>query len=78
MSFDQSTAFVSMTVHVPVSGNSMADITENDPVDFVQMAQQGISGALSRNDMDTLKMLEDAMTVMAKAQKSSSSTNLTA
>jgi hypothetical protein len=66
MSLDDSSAFLGMTIRVPVAGGSDAPLALDDRerVNFVLLAQDGIAGALSRNDDTTRKMLETAMQAM--------------
>lgn len=68
MSFDQGTNLALMTGQVPMSGTSLTDSTDNDPVNLVKIAQDGIAGAIARNDTASLKMLENALTTMEKYQ----------
>ena len=66
MSLDDSSAFLGMTMRIPVGatqGTSVA-LDSRERVDFVQMTQNGIAGALSRNDDLTRKMLETALQIM--------------
>ncbi|TGX56009.1 hypothetical protein E5A73_02535 [Sphingomonas gei] len=66
MSLDDSSAFLGMTIRIPVAAgfNAPLAIDDREQVDFVQLAQDGIAGALSRHDDMTRKMLETAMQVI--------------
>ncbi|ATY31433.1 hypothetical protein CVN68_05085 [Sphingomonas psychrotolerans] len=66
MSLDDSSAFLGMTVRIPVEAGHDAPLALDDreQVNFVLMTQDGIAGARSRNDDMTRKMLETAMQVM--------------
>lgn len=66
MSLADSSAFLGMTVKIPVGAGQSAPVAldDRDRVNFVQMAQDGIVGAQSRNDSTTLKMLQNAMQLM--------------
>jgi len=71
MSLDDSFAFLAMTVKIPVGGGQGAQLALDDTerVDFVHIAQDGIAGALERNDQTTRKMLETAMRAMRHDQR---------
>lgn len=71
MPFDQGDNLAMMSGHVPVSGNSLIDSTDDEPVNFIEIAQNGIAGAISRHDKNSVKMLEEALTTMNKYQNSS-------
>ena len=66
MSLDDSSAFLGMTIRIPVGATQGAPVAldNRERVDFVQMTQNGIAGALSRNDDVTRKMLETALQIM--------------
>ncbi|AMK20536.1 MULTISPECIES: hypothetical protein [Sphingomonadales] len=66
MSLDDSSAFLGMTVKIPVGTGQGAPIALDDweRVNFVQLARDGIAGAQSRNDAMTLAMLQSAMQMM--------------
>ncbi|SEI10475.1 hypothetical protein SAMN05660691_03704 [Rheinheimera pacifica] len=71
MSLDDSRAFMAMTIKIPVNGASagaLQAIHSNERVDFMQKVRDGINGALERNDKETLKMLDTALSVMQKYQ----------
>lgn len=70
MSLDDSSAFLGMTVKMPVGAGQNAPVALDDRerVNFVQRAQDGIAGALSRNDAMTLKMLQSATQIMQSDQ----------
>lgn len=59
---------VSMSVTVPVSGT-----TDGAGVDFIAKAQQGIESARQRNAPQEVRLLETALTIMLRNQRSSSS-----
>src|SRR3546814_3780942 len=66
MSLDDSSAFLGMTVKIPVGTGQGAPIALDDweRVNFVQLARDGIAGAQSRKDAMTLAMLQSAMQTM--------------
>lgn len=66
MSLDDSSAFLGMTVKISVGAGQSAPLAldDRDRVNFMQMAQDGIAGAQSRNDATALKMLQTAMQIM--------------
>lgn len=70
MSLDDSSAFLGMTLKIPVGTGQGAPNGPDDrePVDFMRLAQDGIAGALSRNDSVTRHMLEAAMQTMRQYQ----------
>jgi len=70
MALDDSTAFLGMTVRIPVDAGQDAPIALDDRerVDFMRIAQDGIAGALSRHDDATRKSLETAMRIMRSGQ----------
>lgn len=71
ISLDDSRAFMAMTIKIPVSGaaaGALQSINHDEPVDFMQKVRDGINGALERNDKETLKMLNTALSVMQKYQ----------
>jgi hypothetical protein len=70
MSLDDSSAFLGMTLKIPVGTGQGAPSGPDDreQVDFTRLAQDGIAGALSRNDSVTRTMLEAAMQTMRQYQ----------
>lgn len=80
MSLDQSTPFVSMTMHLSVEGvaeGKLFDPEADVPVNFIQQTQDGIKNAIASHDkFHDLKMLEYALATMEKYQNNT--TNFTA
>lgn len=72
MSLDESRPFMAMTMKIPIDGigNSSGSTGDGIRYDFMQKVREGIEGALSRNDNETLSMLESAMSVMQRQQDS--------
>ena len=70
LSLDDITAFLGMTVKIPIGAGQDAPIALDDRerVDFVQKARDGIAGARSRHDETALRMLETAMRIMQSSQ----------
>ena len=71
ISLDDSRAFMAMTIKIPVNGASagaLQAVHSNERVDFMQKVRDGINGALERNDKETLKMLDTALSVMQQYQ----------
>lgn len=70
MSLDDSTAFLGMTVRIPVGSSPGTAITLDDRerVDFVQKAQDGLAGATYRHDQMSRKMLTTALSIMHNYQ----------
>lgn len=66
MSLDESFPFMAMTIRIPVSGN-VTELT-HEKINFIEKIRDGIAGARSRNDENTLKMLEKAMAVIQRFQ----------
>jgi hypothetical protein len=68
MSFDDSSAFLGMTMKIPVDAGpgTMVPLDDQERVNFLQMAQDGIAGAMSRNDKVTIKMLQSAIQTMQR------------
>jgi len=70
MSLDESTTFVSMTLKIPVDavqGQSIA-LDDQEKVNFLAKAQQGIGGALERHDDRLLAELQSAIRTMRQHQ----------
>lgn len=71
MSLDDSRPFMAMTMKIPIAGGTNIELPTDDDsesIDFTQRINDGIEGALSRNDQTTLKMLESAMQIMKRNQ----------
>lgn len=71
MSLDDSRAFMAMTMNIPVNAGATGELLAADngeTVNFMQKVRDGIEGALSRHDKDTLSMLQTAMSAMQQHQ----------
>lgn len=69
MSLDESTAFVGMTLKIDVQTLQPVDMaSDSTPVNFMDKAQQGIAGALSRGDQDGAARLQAALDTMQRYQ----------
>ncbi|MBY0416750.1 MAG: hypothetical protein K2W88_01645 [Pararheinheimera sp.] len=71
MSLDDSRAFMAMTMNIPVNAGVTGELLaadNGDAVNFMQKVRDGIEGALSRHDKDTLSMLQTAMSAMQQHQ----------
>ncbi|MFT9637511.1 hypothetical protein ACMZ49_09385 [Alcaligenes phenolicus] len=68
ISFDDSTAFLAMTVHVSVSGGSPS-LDNHEQVNFLQKAQDGLAWAKQNNDAATVLLLDSAMKTMHQYQR---------
>ncbi|EGM78670.1 hypothetical protein Rhein_1242 [Rheinheimera sp. A13L] len=71
MSLDESRAFMAMTMNIPVDAGATGELLMADngeAVNFMQKVRDGIEGALSRHDKDTLNMLQTAMSAMQQHQ----------
>lgn len=70
LSLDDSTVFLGMTVRIPVGAGQGVSIALDDQerVDFVRTAHDGIAGARSRHDETAVRMLETAMRIMQSSQ----------
>lgn len=71
MSLDDSRAFMAMGMRIPVShgaSNELLATNDSERFNFIQKAHDGVQAALSRNDKETLKMLESAISIMEKHQ----------
>jgi len=67
MSLDESTAFLGMTMKVSVATGQPVDMaTDTTRINFMEKARAGIEGAMSRNDPDLAKRLQQALTNMQK------------
>lgn len=72
MSLDDSRPLMAMTMKIPAGGApGVAAAAEADGTryDFMQLARDGLRGALSRNDQATLEMLKSAMSIMSGQQR---------
>lgn len=67
MSFDESSAFLGLTLHMPVSGGA-SGFDDRQTVDFVSVVQDAIALARQRNDTASLKTLEPALGLMQRYQ----------
>jgi hypothetical protein len=71
ISLDEGFPFIAMTMKIPVSGEYGGEVSaasDTERFDFNQKVRDGIEGALSRNDTESLKMLQSAMSIMEKYQ----------
>lgn len=66
MSLEDGAAFLGMTVRIPVGAAQGAPLALDDQerVDFVRTARDGIAGALARNDAAARERLETALRIM--------------
>ncbi len=70
MSLEDSTAFLGMTLKIPVGAGPGTSIVLDDQerVDFMQKAQEGVAWARAHDDKAMLERLESALTVMRQYQ----------
>lgn len=69
MSLDESTPFLGMTLKIDVQTMQPVDMASDTTlVNFMDKAQQGIAGALSRGDQDGAARLQAALDTMHRAQ----------
>jgi len=70
MSLDDSSAFLGMTIKIPVgAGRGEAiGLDDQEPVNFLQKAQDGIAWARQNNDTGAVKRLETALNAMRQYQ----------
>jgi hypothetical protein len=70
MSLDDSSAFLGMTMKVPVGAGRGDPIgfDDQEPVNFMQTAQDGIAWARHNNDTASVKRLEAALNAMRQEQ----------
>jgi hypothetical protein len=76
MSLDDGLPFMAMTMKIPVGGGTAGELQASDDgerLDFTEKVRAGLEGAMSRNDEDTLTMLEKAMETMQQYQDETSS-----
>lgn len=79
MTFDQSTAFLGMTMKVDVATGQPGDMAADNTVcNFLDRAQQGLEGARSRHDDNEVKTLAQAIAIMQRDQGSITKVDLTA
>lgn len=66
MSLDQSSAFLGMTIKIPVEAGQATwrPIDDNERINVLQIAKDGIEAALARNDDVTGSKLEAALQFM--------------
>jgi len=67
MSLDESSTFVSMTLKVPVDGSHVG-LDDQEVVNFVQRAKDGMAWAQQHHDSDLLERLQAALGTMLKYQ----------
>ncbi|MDC6169701.1 hypothetical protein [Paucibacter sp. XJ19-41] len=67
MSLSDSSGFLGMTLKMPVSG-AAATLDDQERVDFMQLAQDGISWAEQHNEKAQQQMLQRALTLMQQHQ----------
>jgi hypothetical protein len=75
MSLDDGLPFMAMTMKIPVGGGTAGELQASDDgerLDFTEKVRAGLEGAMSRNDEDTLTMLEEAMETMQQYQDETS------
>jgi hypothetical protein len=71
MSFEESSAFLGMTLQVSVETGEPVDMrTDTTVYDFTAIARRGIEGARSRNDEKAAQRLEEALALMWRQQGS--------
>ena len=63
----------SMSVTTPVAGALLSDATDGDSLDFIEKVQQGIESARQRNAPKEARLLETALTIMLRHQRSAAS-----
>lgn len=70
MSLDDSSAFLGMTMKIPVGAGrgDAIGLDDQEPVNFLQKAQDGIAWARQNNDTDAVKRLETALNAMRHYQ----------
>lgn len=77
MSLDESMPFMAMTMKLPVGGGAEIPAeTDNERIDFMQRARQGLEGAQSRRDARAAERLEIALSIMLKNQGQTIGVNL--
>ena len=69
MSLDESTPFFGMTIKMSVATGEPVNMdTDFARINFIEKAQQGIEGALSRKDQGLAERLQTAITMMQSEQ----------
>lgn len=71
ISLDDSRGFMAMSMKIPVNPSASYElmaINDSERFNFIQKAREGVQAALSRNDKETLKMLDSAISIMEKHQ----------
>lgn len=63
----------SMSATTPVAGGRLSGATDSASVDFIAKVQQGIESARQRNAPQEARLLETALTIMLRNQRSASS-----
>jgi hypothetical protein len=76
MSLQDSSTFVSMTVKIPVNGG-YTGLDSQESVNFMQLAQSGMTWAQQNNDPEMLKHLQTALGVMQANQGQTAGVDLT-
>lgn len=67
LSLDDTSPLLALTLKMPVSGVS-AGVDNQEYVDFMQLARNGITWAQQNNDPNTLKLLQSALSTMQRYQ----------
>lgn len=67
LSLDDTSPLLALTLKMPVSGAS-ASLDNQEQVNFMRLARDGISWAQQNNDPNTLKLLQSALTTMQRYQ----------
>lgn len=75
MSPEGSEAFVGLSLHIPVNG-AYTGLDDQETVNFLQIAQDGIASAQQHNDIRTATMLQDALSKMQQYQGKASGTDI--
>lgn len=76
MTLDESSAFLGMTISIPVDGSKGPDMrADTTRFDFISKARLGIDGALSHNDPKLAARLEKAISIMQRTQNAGSGIN---
>lgn len=68
LSLDGTESFVSMTIRIPIDGSD-AGLDDQEHVNFVRMAQDGMAWARQNHATDMLKSLQAALNTMHKYQQ---------
>lgn len=67
LSLDETSPLLAFTVKMPVSGPS-SGVDNQEHVDFMRLAHDGIIWAQQNNDPNTLKLLQSALSTMQRYQ----------